>query len=180
MHGAPEAPGLGQVAGGAQQHGHVAVVAAGVHAPGVHRLVIDARGLGNVQRVHIGTQPNGRPLADRERTDHAGAGQPPVHIDTELPQALGDEILGLVLLEGGLGVGMQVPPPGGHVAVQAGDSVDDGHAVLLPPRPIMAIPQPPASGRARPPHPARRRHPAVASAAMRTYIPLATEDDGSA
>jgi hypothetical protein len=45
-----------QVRGRAQQHGGVAVVAAGVHQPGVARAVGEAVAFQDGQRVHVGTQ----------------------------------------------------------------------------------------------------------------------------
>ena len=54
--GAVEVARLGEIFRGAEQHGGVAVVAAGVHLAGVLRLVGQAGGLLDRQRVHVGAQ----------------------------------------------------------------------------------------------------------------------------
>ena len=127
VNGALELAGLGQVAGGAKQHGRVAVVAAGVHFSWGLRLVGDVARLLDEERVHVGAQPHRRPVARAKRADDAGPRQAPVHGDAEFIQQPGDDAGRALLFEGCLGVGVQVPPPGGHVAVKSGDALDDGH-----------------------------------------------------
>ena len=57
--GAGEIARLGQITRRAQQHGGVAVMAAGVHLARHGRLVGQAGGLLDRQRVHVGAQPDG-------------------------------------------------------------------------------------------------------------------------
>jgi hypothetical protein len=40
----------------------------------------------------------------------------------------GDDLRRAVLLERGLRMGVDVAPPGGHLAVQLADAIDDRHA----------------------------------------------------
>jgi hypothetical protein len=63
--GAGEGAGLGEVARGAEQHGGVAVMAAGVHLAGRLRGIGGAGLFQNGQRVHVGAQADERaiPLA---------------------------------------------------------------------------------------------------------------------
>jgi hypothetical protein len=84
MHRAVEAPGLGEVLGGAEQHGGMPVVAAGMHAPGMLRAVGEFIQLVQVQRIHIGAQPD-RPVAgaNLQGADDAGLGQATMHLDPE-------------------------------------------------------------------------------------------------
>src|SRR5882724_8791508 len=51
-----EITGLGEIAGGAEQHCGLAVVAAGVHPPVVARTVVEPVGLMDREGVHIGPQ----------------------------------------------------------------------------------------------------------------------------
>jgi hypothetical protein len=62
QHGvAGEVARLGQVTGGAHQHGGVAVVAATVHQPGFGRLPAEFVVLGHGQRIHVGAQAHHGP-----------------------------------------------------------------------------------------------------------------------
>ena len=76
--GAGKVARLGQIACRAQQHGRVAVMAAGVHFPGNRRLVGKFVGLLDRQRVHVGAQADrlaGGALAAADDADHAGAAE---------------------------------------------------------------------------------------------------------
>ena len=66
-----------------------------------------------------------------ERADDAGAGQPAMHLDAEFLEPRGDEFRGALLLEGGLGMGVDLVPPGGEVGMEIGNPVDDRHGRLL-------------------------------------------------
>ena len=60
-----------------QQHGGVAVVAAGVHDAFVAAGVFQAGGFLDRQRVHVGAQAQAlAALAPAQLADHAGAAQP--------------------------------------------------------------------------------------------------------
>ncbi len=128
---AGEVAGLGQIARRAQQHRRVPVVAAGVHLAVVDRAVVELVQLLHGQRVHIGAQADQAlaGLATLEQTDDAGAGQAPVHLDPPVGELLGDHIGGAVLLEGDLGMAVDVPAPGLHVLGELGDAVDDRHGL---------------------------------------------------
>ena len=56
--GAGEIAGFGEIFGGAEQHGGVAVMAAGVHLARHCRFVGQAGFLLDRQRVHVGAQPD--------------------------------------------------------------------------------------------------------------------------
>ncbi len=129
MHGAGEAARLGEIARGPQQHGGVAVMAAGVHAARVLGAVREAVLLHDVERVHVGPQADraARPLAALDGADHTGSGQAAMDLDAEGGELLCDELGGRVLLEGGLGVGMEVVAPSGHVRMELCDAIEDGH-----------------------------------------------------
>ena len=130
VNGSLELAGLGQVAGGAKQHGRVAFVAAGVHLARGPGLVVELVGLLDEECVHVGPQPHRRPVARAQRADDAGPRQAPVHRYAEFIEPPGDEVGRALLLEGGFGMGVQVPPPGGHVVVEPGNPFDDGHGAI--------------------------------------------------
>ena len=73
VHAALEIPGPGKVARRPEQHGRVAVVAAGVHHAGRGRPVGEAVRLRDRQGVHVGAQADcpGR-VADPQRSHHPG------------------------------------------------------------------------------------------------------------
>ena len=109
VHGAFKAAGARQLLRGAQQHGGVAVVAAGVHHAGVAAGVREFVGLGHRQRVHVGAQAHGaRRIAVFKNADHAGLAQAAVHRNAPLRQQVGHQIGGAGFLERQLGVGMDV------------------------------------------------------------------------
>ena len=106
----------GEQPGGAQQAGHVDVVAAGVHHRDLVAVVVGAGGCTRVgqagrlphrQRVHVRPQQHRGTVAVAQHTDHAGAAHPLVHLEPGLLQPLGDRRRGPVLLVGQLRVLMQ-------------------------------------------------------------------------
>ena len=132
-HAARKTPRLGQVLGGPQKHGHMAVMAAGVHLAGHGRGMGGARGLDNRQGIHVGAQADGgaRTLTVDEGDD-AGSGDAFVNlVHPDLAQAVRDEGGGLDAVKAQLGVGMQVAPPGLHFRAIRGDTIEDGHGTLL-------------------------------------------------
>ncbi len=119
---------LRQRGGGAQQHRRVAVVAAGVHLAGDLRRVRDAGLFLDVQCVEIGAQADRLAAgAGAEHADDAGLREPGVHLEPERAQLVRDEGRGRLLLERGLGVGVEVVTPRLHVRDQRGDFGDDLH-----------------------------------------------------
>ena len=105
VDGAVQVLGPGQQAGGAQQHGHVAVVAAGVHAaraPGGVGVVADFL---DGQGVHVGPEADGAGAAAQAQGAHQpGAADAPGHLQAQGGQGAGHELGGLPLLEPGFGM----------------------------------------------------------------------------
>ena len=135
VHGAGEIAVFCKPARRAQQHGGVAVMAAGMHQAGVPRGVGNAGRLRDRQRVHVCTQadhalagPGAADGADDAELAHAGHG-----FDAPAAQMLGDEASGAQLLHAQFGVGVDVLPDGGEFGQPGGDGVDHGagHAVGL-------------------------------------------------
>ena len=132
IDGAVEVLGLGQVFGGAQQHGGVAVMATGVHLPRDGRGVAEFVGLVDVERVHVGAQADGASAAaGLQHANHACLGQAAMHLDAERFQPLGDHVGGAMLLERRFGVLVNVVAPGFHILMEVGDAVYDRHGTLL-------------------------------------------------
>jgi hypothetical protein len=100
-----------------------------MHLAGRLRGIVDAVLLVDVQRVHIGAQRDGAAagLGTPERADDAGAGQAAMHVEAELLEPFGDEIRRAFFLERGLGMGVNLVPPGGEILVEIGNAIDDGH-----------------------------------------------------
>ena len=127
-HGAGEAARGGEIPRRAEEHRHVAVVAAGMHLPRHFRTPGRRSGLGDRQRVHVGAERDPRTVAVPDDRDHAGpadAGRDLV--DAEPAEELGHRRRGLVLLIGELRPAMERPPPGDHVGQPRLDLVGDGH-----------------------------------------------------
>ncbi len=144
MHGAGEIARLGEVAGGAEQHRRVAVMAAGMHPPGILRGMCKPVLLVDVQRVHVGAQrdraPAGRVAG--QRADHAGPGDAAFDRDAERLQQVRDVRGGADLLERGFRMGMDIVPPRRHIGLEIGNAVDDRHGgaqtTLRPRSPAMS------------------------------------------
>ncbi len=132
MQRAGEVARLGEIARGAQQHRRMPVMAAGMHLAGHGGGMGERVALVDVERVHIGAERDGaaRPAA-LERADDAGAGEAAMDREAEPLELPGDEGGGVVLLEGGLGMGVDAPAPRRHVGVEIGDAVDDRHSHAL-------------------------------------------------
>src|SRR5260370_6603539 len=129
--GAREIAGLGQIARGAEQHGGVPVVPAGVHLAGYGGLVWNIVGLKDGQRIHVGAQADYMAaLAPASADDAHDAGAADAGDDLIASEAL--ELVGhrasrAMDIVKNLRVRVDVAPPGGDVAVEIGDAVDDGH-----------------------------------------------------
>jgi hypothetical protein len=84
VHGAIEVAVLRQVLGGSEQHRRVAVVAAGVHLPGLRALVREGVELGDRQGVHVGAQSDrARARAVPDAGDDAGPAE--ASLDRDAP-----------------------------------------------------------------------------------------------
>ncbi len=131
---AGEIPGLREIAGRAQQHRGMPVMAAGMHL---------ARRLGGIrqpgrlldrQRIHVGAKPDhpdiavaGR-LASLDDADDAGAAKPGGHlVAAEFPKPLRHECRGAVNVVQQFGMFMDIPAPGLNIGLEIGDAIDDGH-----------------------------------------------------
>jgi len=111
VDGAVEVAMTGQVLGGGQQHGRVAIVAAGMHPAAVHAGVSKRVPLRHRQRVNVRTQADRTSAAAAFDDAHdPGLAQPPMHRNAPSGQCVGDQIRGALLLETQFGVGMYVAP----------------------------------------------------------------------
>ncbi len=104
---------VGQVAGGAEQHGGMAVVAAGVHLALVFRVMREFVQFAQRQRVHVGAQANhaGRG-AGAQHADHTGFGDAAMDFQAIAFQLAGHDVGRPVLVEGQFGMGMDVTAQG--------------------------------------------------------------------
>ena len=128
VYGAVEGARLGEILRRAEQHGGVPVVAARVHLAVVVGAMREGVLLADMERVEIGAQADRALAAARaQRADDAGLREPAVHLDAERGEHAGHYVRGAVLLERGFGMSVDVAPPGGHLALQFADAVDDRH-----------------------------------------------------
>ena len=126
IRGAVEAAALRHRFRCAEQHRRVAVVAARVHLARHLRLVRDAGRLVDVQRIEVGTQPDGVTGASLPQdTDDAGAGDARVHVESERTELVGHVRSGRLLLERGLRMRVEVMAPAAHFGVEGGDFGDE-------------------------------------------------------
>ena len=134
-HRAVEVARLAQVLGGAEQHGCVAVVAAGVHLARSLGGIRNAGCLQDRQRIHVGAQahhPARRGLAALDNADHAGladAGHDLVA--PECRQLVGNDAGRAVHVEAELGMLVQILAPLRNFVLHSRDTVDDWHGVAL-------------------------------------------------
>jgi len=110
----------------------VAVVAAGVHLPGVHAGVSKRVVLSHWQRVDVRTQSDSTiTAAVLDDADHPGLTQAPMHRNAPVGQGLGDQIRGALLLETKFGVSMNVASQGLHGSRIGQDRFDQLHIEAL-------------------------------------------------
>jgi len=126
--GAGEIAGLGEIAGGAEQHRGMRVVAAGVHhagglrGPGQVGLLVDR------QRVHVGPEADGATgTVALQHADDAGLADAGGDLEPEAGQFGGDDGRGAHLLEAKLGVFVQVAADRREVGGEILDAGGDGH-----------------------------------------------------
>ena len=123
---------FGQVLGGCQQHGGVAVVAAGVHlarrGAGVGELVELLHG----QRVHVSTQPDAATasatVAPVDDADHPRGAHAAVHFDAPAAELLCHHFGGTQLFKTQLGVRMNIASHAGDGSGLGEDRVNEFHA----------------------------------------------------
>ena len=130
IDGAGEIAGFGQIAGGPEQHGGMAVVAAGMHDARICRGIGQPGRLDDRQCVDVGTQPD-RALRRLAAADHADDARPRESrhdlVDAEGLELLPDRRARPMLLEREFGMPVEVAPPSGHVVVEVGDAIADRH-----------------------------------------------------
>src|SRR6185312_12671085 len=128
---AREIPGLREIAGSTEQHGGMAVMAAGVHLSRNSRLVRQVVRFLDRKRIHVGAQANGlagHALLAPDNADHAGA--PEAGHDLVAAERLellcdGPRRAVHVVLQ--LGMHVQIAPPLGNVGMKVCDAVHDRH-----------------------------------------------------
>ena len=133
VDGAGEIAGLGEVARRAEQHGGVAVMAAGVH---------HARRLAGVGAARSPPRSAARPCrrAARSRRRARWPRMTPTTPVLAMPvctsstpnsrSSSGDALAGAVFFQAQFGMLVQVLAPGRHVGVEVGDTIDDGHQMV--------------------------------------------------
>ncbi len=110
-HAAVEIRVGGQPARGAEQHRRVAVVAAGVHLPGVPRMVGELVHLDQRQGIHVGAQADhARRGAGTHDADDAGAGDAAMHLDPVAFELARHQLGGPLLVEGEFRMRVDVAP----------------------------------------------------------------------
>ena len=101
VHGALEVALLAQHLGRAQQHGGMAVMAAGMHAAGILRAVLEIVGLVHRQAVHVGAQADRlQRIALAQGSDQPGLAEAARHLEAPFRELGGDDVGGPVLLVG--------------------------------------------------------------------------------
>ncbi|EPX86365.1 hypothetical protein ruthe_01180 [Rubellimicrobium thermophilum DSM 16684] len=133
--GAVEGARLAQVFRGAQQHGGMSVMAAGMHGALHLRGMRQAGRLLDGQRVHVRTQADDPARGRRtppDDTHHAGAADAGGNlIATEGAQAFGHQGSGSVGVEQDLRMFVQIAAPGADLGQHLGKAVAGGHGSLL-------------------------------------------------
>jgi len=125
---------LGEIAGGPEQHRRMAIVAAGMHLARYSRSIWETGRLLDRQCIHVGAQSDDPAavvrLAATDHPHHAGAADAGHHlVAAETFQLLGDGSGGAMHVIEELRMGVDVVPPGGDLAVQVGNAVDDRHQI---------------------------------------------------
>ena len=80
-----------------------------------------------IERIHIGTQSNGRAFAIYQRTNHTGFRHTGMNRNTKGFKLFGDHFSRTVFLEGGFGVGVNILPPGGYFVLKRFNFLDNRH-----------------------------------------------------
>src|SRR6266511_3949502 len=111
----------------------MAVMPPGMHLSRHRRFVRHVASLLDRQRIHIGaySDDSAISLAAANDADHAGASDSGHHlVAAEALELLGDGGGGAVHVVKEFGMGVDVMPPGGDLAVHGGNAVDDRHQVI--------------------------------------------------
>jgi hypothetical protein len=100
-------------------------MAAGMHAAGVARRIIQTGVFLDWQRIHIGPDPDPAIATgfSMDQADDAGPGKARVHlVNTPFAQAVGDDGSGSVFLEPDFGVGVKILKDCGQLVRVIGDA----------------------------------------------------------
>ena len=144
--GAGEVARVGEVLCGAEQHGGVTVMAAGVHLARHGRFVGKIGLLLDRQRIHVGAQPDhlAASFAPPDDADDAGSADAGRHfVAAKAFELLRDRRRGAMHVVQKFRMGMEVLPPRGDLGVQVGDAVHDWHGI--DPRSAHTRPDPQSS-----------------------------------
>lgn len=132
VEGAVEVLVGGEVFGGGQQDGGVAVMAAGMHATGVAGVVAEGVGFLHGQGIHVGADADAAgAVAAFEGADDASLAQAGGDFIAPFAQFVGYQGGGAGLFETQFGMGMDVASQGGEFGVRGLDVVDDLHGGSL-------------------------------------------------
>ncbi|KAG1445493.1 hypothetical protein G6F57_017548 [Rhizopus arrhizus] len=116
----------GQVVRRRQQHGRVAIVAAGMHDAFVAAGVVQTRGFLDRQGVHVGAQPQAlAAVAAAQLPDHASTAQTAFYFIAPLRQALRHQVAGAEFLEAQFGMAVDVPPDRDEFVGLGGQGLQD-------------------------------------------------------
>src|SRR6266850_4580380 len=119
---------IGEIAGGAEQHRGVAVVAAGVHPPVMTRTIVEAVGLMDRQGVHIGPQADrARRIAGSQPADDPRLADTTIDLAAKLGELRRHHIGSALLLEAEFRMSVNVAPPARQVVVNLRNAVNDLH-----------------------------------------------------
>lgn len=100
MDGAGKIAGTGEITRSAQQHGGVAVMAAGMHLAGELRFIGPVGNFRHGQRIHVGAKTDAAgAVAHLQSTDHAGAAQAAMHLHSRPFEKIGDDGAGSLLFK---------------------------------------------------------------------------------
>ena len=132
IHRAVEVSVLGQMLRGGQQHGHMAIVTAGVHLAWVLTGVGELVELLHGQGVHVSPQTNGaRAVAVFQDAHHPSLAQATVDGDAPFGELLGHQVGGAQLLKAELGVGVDVAAQGADAGRVCDQGIKDFHHTSL-------------------------------------------------
>jgi hypothetical protein len=96
-----------------------------MHLVGNRRSVVEVVLFLQVQRVHVGAQADRLLAGPRalEGADHTGGGEAAMNLDAPRGELVGNDLRRARLLEGGLGMTMDVAADGGQLGGEAGQTV---------------------------------------------------------
>jgi hypothetical protein len=132
MHGAGKIAGLCEVTCSTQQHGGVAVMAAGMHLAGKFRFIGPVGHFRHGKRIHVGTQADAAgAVAHLQRGDHAGAAETAMHLQPGTLEKIGDDGAGSFLFEAQFGMRVQVVAKLRQEWQVLADAVQQSHGQLV-------------------------------------------------